>query len=90
MYHILFIHLPVDGHLGCLHFLAIVNSDAVNKGVHVSFSMKVLSGYMHRSGITDSFIFSFLRNLHTVRHSGFTSVHSHQQNRRISFSIARS
>ena len=26
MYHILFIHLSVDGHLCCFHVLAIVNS----------------------------------------------------------------
>ena len=36
MYYI-FIHLSVDGHLGCFHDLAIVNSAAVNIGVHVSF-----------------------------------------------------
>ena len=54
----------VDGHLGCVHALAIVNSAAMNIWVHVSFSKKVLSGYMPRSEIADSYsspIFSFLR-----------------------------
>ena len=34
MYHIFFIHSPVDGHL------AIVNSAAVKTGVHKSFQME--------------------------------------------------
>ena len=46
-----FIHSPVDGHLDCIHVLAVVNSAAVNIGVHVSFQIIVLSGYMPRSGI---------------------------------------
>ena len=33
----IFIHLPVDGNLGCFHILAIVNSGAMNTGVCVSF-----------------------------------------------------
>ena len=37
MYHMFFIHSSVNGHLGCFHVLASMNSVAVNTGVHVSF-----------------------------------------------------
>ena len=50
-HHCFFIDSSVDGHLGCFHVLAIVNSAAVNNGIHVSFSILVSSGYMPRSGI---------------------------------------
>ena len=53
--HNIFIHSSVDGHLGCFHILAIVNSAAVNIAVHVSFSVLVFSGYMPRSGISGSY-----------------------------------
>ena len=68
MYHIFFIHSSVDGHLGSFHVLAIVNSAAVNIGVHVSFRIMVFSGYMPGNGIAGSYgscTFSFLRSLHT-------------------------
>ena len=54
MYHNFFIHSSVDGHLGCFHVLAIVNSAAKNNGIHVSFSILVSSAYMPRSGIAGS------------------------------------
>ena len=55
MKHIFFTHLSVDGHLGCSHVLALVNSTIMNIWLHVSFLVIVLSEYMPKSGITESY-----------------------------------
>ena len=81
--HFIFNHLLVDRHVVCFHVLTLTSSAVVNIRVVqlVSFWIRIsiFSGYMPRSGITESHsVFSFVRNPHTVFHSGYINLSSYQ------------
>lgn len=79
--HSIFIHSSTDGQLGCFQILAIVNNTVMDIGAPIFFLIGISGfiGYIPRNRITgsnSSFILKFLRKLHTVFHSGCTSMHS--------------
>jgi hypothetical protein len=90
MYHIFCIHYSVEGQLGSLQLLAIIDRAAMNIVEHVSLlPVGTSSGYMPRRGTavsTSSTMSSFLRNCQTDFQSGCKSLQSHQQWRSVPLS----
>lgn len=81
VYCIFIIHLSIEGHLDCFHFLAISirTSMSLAEQVFVEWAVKS-SGLLPRSDIAQSygrFLFSFLTVLHIAFQSDCTSLHSH-------------
>ena len=58
--HIFFIHSSVDGHLGCVHDLAIVNSAEMNMGCMCLFELWFSLGICPVVGFLDNMAILFL------------------------------
>ena len=85
--HILFIHPPVDGHLGCFHFSSI--TEMLKWTFIYKFSCRhvfIPLGYILSSKTAESHgnsMLNFLRNCQSVSQSNCNILNSHQQHMRV-------
>ena len=87
MCHSFFIHSSLKGHLGYCHVLVVVNSAAMNTGVHVSFSVLVSSqGICPAVELLGHVVALFLvfKGISTL--FSIVAEHSYQQCKRVPFS----
>ena len=69
MHHSFLIHSSADGHLGCSHVLAIINSAAMNIGVHVEHVMRNAGPEEAQTGIKIA-----RRNINNLRYADDTTL----------------
>ena len=86
-----FFSIYINGHLGSLHLLPIINNAAVTLSLPKSLQDPAFNyfGHISRSGIAgscDNTICNFFRNHHTAFRSHWTILHSHQQSARVPIS----
>ena len=60
VHHNFFIHSSVNGHLGCFHVPALVNSASMNNGLQVSFSVLVSRDMCPAVGLLGHMVVLFL------------------------------